>query len=195
NEEGEARKAPDEILSDDLTDWIATIQEGSDKASTHAIEKWDQSHSNTWLNNVLTKLKGNHPKASSFINEALKVQSGSPAFPSARFHAVRLLFESGKTAEARTQVDELLNKEKNYFDESSINLLRSQRMLLSKNLSEFLSFAPRVPASLSWNDDGREIPAEGEELSEASKANAKKPLFDDDAANAFNRQIPLSVLK
>jgi hypothetical protein len=52
-----------------------------------------------------------------------------------------------------------------------------------------------MPASLSWNDDGREIPAENEELSDTSKANAKKPLFDDDAANAINRQLPLSVLK
>jgi hypothetical protein len=194
--EGETKTPPpQDIRKDDLTDWIATIEEDSEQTLARAVEKWEQTHSDPWLINALSKMKGTHPKTGSFVSEALKVKSGSAAYPSARFHAVRLLFESGKTAESRAMIDELLKTGKTLFDESSLNLLLGQRMILATNLAEFLTFAPRVPAALSWNDDGREIPTVPEELADAAKLQAGKPFFDDDAANAINRQLPLSILK
>jgi hypothetical protein len=92
-------------------------------------------------------------------------------------------------------VDQLLSADKAQFDDSSTNLLRSQRMLLATNLRDLLSYASRTPAAMSWNDDGREVPTEPGELSDSSKSAATKPLFDVDAANVFNRQLPLSLLK
>src|SRR5262249_5382654 len=62
-------------------------------------------------------------------------------------------------------------------------------------LDEFLADATRVPAALSWNDDGREVPADDSETSDETKALKGKPLFDVDAAHAINQQLPLSVLK
>ncbi len=68
-------------------------------------------------------------------------------------------------------------------------------MLLAQSLPEFLTDAARVPAALSWNDDGREVPAEDSWLGEERKAQQGKPFFDLDAGHAFNAQLPLSVLK
>ena len=193
---GEIKKDIDtDILSDDLTDWIATFQNGSADALQHALSKWQASHSTAWLIAALSKIDGKHPQASELISQALKVQSGSPAFPSSRFHAVRLLIESGRKAEARTLLDQLLKNSRANFDQSSWNLLVSSRMSLANNLSEFLTYAPRVPASFSWNDDGREIPTEGSELSDENKRLLGKALFDVDAADAINHKLPLSVLK
>lgn len=180
---------------DDLTDWIATFQDMSEKGHEHARERWQATHASPWLIAVLTFTEGdNEPKTSELIAEALKVKSNSAAFAAARFHAIRLLMETGKDTEARTLLDQTLKTERAHFDESSLNLLIGRRMLLATSLTEFLTDATRVPATLSWNDDGAEIPADDEETSSRSKTLKGKAFFDVDAAHAINDQLPLSVL-
>ena len=185
--------AKEELSSDDLSDWIATLQGSFDLE--HAAARWEAQHSAAWLVAVLSKLDGKNPRVAEFIREALNVKPTSAAFATARFHAVRLQMDSGKSAEARTLLDQLLKSNRAQFDPSSLNLLTSKRMMLATSLADFLAHAPRVPAALSWNDDGREAPAEAGEVAEANKALIGKPLFDVDAAWALNSQMPLTVLK
>jgi hypothetical protein len=180
---------------EDLTDWIVTLQDPKPEVSGHALSRWKASHSGAWLIASLSLTDGKHPQAAELIAEALKVKNSSPAFSSARFHAIRFLMDAGKTSEARTLLDQTLKTERAHFDESSLNLLLSQRMLLANTLNDFLADATRVPAALSWNDDGREVPADDADTSEETKALKGKPLFDVDAAHAINQQLPLSVLK
>ena len=195
-EEDESETKPGEIpKTDDLTDWIATFQDSGAAVREHALERWQATHANTWLVASLTALKGKDPKASELIAQARKVPSSSAAFASARFHAIRLLMESGQNAEARTLLDQTLKSERAHLDESSLNLLIGRRMLLANSLAEFLTDATRVPAVLSWNDDGRETLADDESLSAESRTKRGKPLFDVDAAQALNQQIPLSLLR
>ncbi|PWT95190.1 MAG: hypothetical protein C5B55_01685 [Blastocatellia bacterium] len=194
-EENKTKQSVDITSNDDLTDWIATIQRSNQSALAHSLEKWEATHSLVWLIGVLTKINGKDSQAPTFIAEALKVKAGSAGFSSGRFHAVRLMIESGKTTAARTLLDQLLKVGAAGLDESSLNLMRGQRMLLATNLNEFLEFAARKPAGLSWNDDGREVPAEASEISDESKALQGKALFDADAAKAINQMLPLSVLK
>jgi hypothetical protein len=103
--------------------------------------------------------------------------------------------ESGKIAEARTHLDELLKNNRSQFDASSLNLLISERMMVASDLSDFLNRAPRIPAALSWNEDGREIPAELSDLTEENKGQIGRPFFDFDAAKVLNTQIPLTLWK
>ena len=180
---------------EDLTDWIATFQDASEAARDHAIARWQASHSNQWLIAALSLIDGQHAKANELLADASKVNTRSPAFASARYHAIRLLIETGKTTEARTLLDQTLKTDRAHFDESALNLLTGQRMLLANSLDEFLADAARVPASLSWNDDGRELPVEQSEASDETKSQLGKPFFDVDAAKAINEQLPLSVLK
>lgn len=184
----------------DLTDWIATFQDTSQAAEDHAIARWQATRSNAtsanqWLIASLSLINGQHAKANELLADALKVNSRSAAFASARYHAIRLLIETGKANEARTLLDQTLKTDRAHFDESALNLLTSQRMLLANSLDEFLADAARVPAALSWNDDGRELPMEDAEVSEETKDQAGKPFFDVDAAKAINQQLPLSLLK
>lgn len=188
-------KAPEPITKgNDLTEWIANVQSGHADAFDHALERWQATRSNPWLIAALSAGQGKHARASELIAQALKVQPNVPAFPSARFQAVRLLMESGKNDQARTLLDELLKNHRTQFDESSLNLLVSKRMLLATTLDEFLTYAPRVPVALSWNDDGRELPADDETVSTEMKDLKGEPRFDVDAGIALNRQIPLAVL-
>src|ERR1700754_370779 len=180
---------------EDLTDWIATFQDASQAAKDHAISRWQASRSNQWLIAALSLIDGQHAKANELLAAALKVNSRSAAFASARYHAIRLLIEIGKSNEARTLLDQTLKTDRAHFDESALNLLTSQRMLLANSLDEFLADAARVPAAICWNDDGRELPVEEVETSDEVKDQLNKPFFDVDAAKAINQQLPLSVLK
>ena len=180
--------------ADDLTDWIATIQSVT-ATFDHSFERWQATRSDPWLVAALTRADAKNASTNELILQALKVQSSAAAFASARFHAVRLLMESGKTDEARTILDQLLKDHKAQFDESSFNLLMSKRMLVSTTLNEFLTYAARVPAAISWNEDGREIPGDDETVSNEMKDIKGQPRFDYDAGMAFNQRIPLSILK
>ena len=179
----------------DLTDWIATFESTEEAAHAHAFERWKATGSTPWLIAALTLIDGKNPHASELTAAALKVRSTSPAFASARFHAIRLLLESGKNTEARPLLDQALKAERAQFDESALNLLIAERMKLATTLAEFLTDATRVPAALSWNDDGREMPVTNDEVSDESKQKLGKPFFDVDAAHVINDQLPLSVLK
>ena len=180
---------------EDLSDWIVTFQDSSETARAHALSKWQATRSMPWLIAALTAIDGKHAKANELTTEALKVKNSSAAFASARFHAIRLLMDAGKKAEARSLLDQTLTTERAHFDESALNLLIGQRMLLATSLSEFLRDATRMPATLSYDDDGREIPAEDSWIGEPNKNKRGLPFFDKDAAHALNKQLPLAVLK
>ena len=184
--------AKEELSSDDLSD-------GSRHSGyfdlEHAISRWQAQHSPAWLVAALSKVDGKEPKVTEFIREALNVKPTSAAFATSRFHAVRLLIDTGKSTEARALLDQLLKSNRAQFDLSSLNLLISQRMMLATSLADFLGHAPRIPAALSWNDDGRETPTEAGDVADENKALIGKPLFDVDAARVLNSQMPLTVLK
>ncbi|HEX6044976.1 MAG TPA: hypothetical protein VFZ22_10845 [Pyrinomonadaceae bacterium] len=181
--------------NDDLTDWITTLQSTDPSSPNHALERLQATRSEPWLVAALSKVDAKHPRAADLIAQALNVKPASAAFASARFHSVRLLMESGRNDDARTQLDQLLKMNSPQFDTSAVNLLKSRRMLVATTLTDFLNYAPRLPAALSWNDDGREVAAGDEELSAEMKGLKNQYRFDYDAGKAFNEQIPLSVLK
>ncbi len=184
-----------DLSGDDLTDWIATFQSPAPEALHHSLAKWQSTHAATWLIASLSKVDSKNAETSKLITQAMSIKPGTPAFASARFHVVRLLLESGKFDDARSMLDELLAHDRTRFDKSSLNLLLSQRMLLARNLVDFLTFSTRVPAGFSWNDDGREVPAEASELSEENRALQGKLLFDEDATHHLNQAFPLLLLK
>ena len=183
------------LKGDDLSDWIATLQSPGRKLIGRALERWQATRSDPWLIAALSLIEASHVKTSELISDALNVKPTAAAFASARFHAVRLMKESGKNEEARSLVDQLLKNHRVVFDASSLNLLASQRLLLAPTLEDFVSHAARVPVALSWNDDGREIPADDETVSTEMKDIKGQPRFDHDAGIAFNMRIPLSRLK
>lgn len=188
------KKTAGTTKDDDLTDWIASLQSDHSATFDHSFERWQATRSVPWLVAAVSQASAKDPRAGELTSAAIKVQPSTPAFASAQFHAVRLMMESGKNDEARSLLDQLLKDNRTQFDESSLNLLTSKRMLLARTLDEFLTYAPRVPAALSWNDDGREIPADDESVSTEMKDTKGQPRFDIDAGRVLNRQIPLALL-
>jgi hypothetical protein len=82
---------------DELTDWITTLQTMDAGSIDHSVERWQATRTDAWLVAALTKVDSKHPKTNDLVSQALNVKPTAAAFPSARFHAVRLLMESART--------------------------------------------------------------------------------------------------
>lgn len=187
------RQTPASFGSDDLTDWIMTFEGDLDQNEVHAIEKWQTTKTMPWLAAALANADGKQPKLNELLAAAASVSHLSPAFPTVAFHRVRLLKEANRPAEARAMLDKILAGEQQQLNASALNLFLGQRMMLAQNLDEFLQNAPRVPAGFSYNDDGREIPEDEKEAQETAKG--AKSFFDLDAANIFNKAMPVAMMK
>jgi hypothetical protein len=187
-----AKEVPAAVTADDLTDWIATFESESATSLDRALKKLEGKSSLPWLVTALMKVDAKNPQVEKLLAAGAKVERSSPAFASVNFYRVRLLMDSGNADAARQVLDEMLLKDRARVGPSAVNMFLGQRMLLARNLAEFLRDAPRVPAGFSYDEDGRELPAEDEEIGSAKKEETN--LFDQDAANIFNEQVPLSVL-
>jgi hypothetical protein len=181
------------VWVDPLTAWILALQENSPGRLDLSIQAWKRDHSLPWLVAAMTKLSGGDPKAEPLLKAAASVDHDSPAFASLAFHRVRLLIESKRTNEARDTLDKILANDRSKLSPSAVNLLLSQRLTLAQNLDEFLQSAQRVPAGFSDDSDGREIPEEESEVRETVKG--LELFFDLDAANAFNKLMPVAIIK
>ena len=187
--------APPAVLhNDDLTDWIVTLQSNEAEALDHSLSRWEATASMPWLIAALSKIDPQNAKAAKLQQAAAKIPASSPAFPTASFQSIRLDIAAGQSASARTKLDDLLHKHRATLNVSSLNLLQGQRMLVSNNLDDFLTYAQRLPAGFSWNEDGREIPADAEEIGSESERLLGKRHFDSDAGEILNRRLPLALL-
>jgi hypothetical protein len=183
-----------DLHADDLTDWITTMQSDQADALNHSLARWRATSSTPWLVAALSKVEPQHPKAVELQAAAAKIPPNSPAFATASFQIVRLDIRAGRAAAARTKLDDLLRNHRSRFNLSSQSLLQQQRMIVSTSLDDFLTNAQRLPAGFSWDEDGREIPADAAEVDQELKAIQGKALFDSDAAEILNRRMPLTVL-
>jgi hypothetical protein len=186
-------KRPDGLTSDELTDWVVTFQDASPAAATHSMEQWEKTRTLPWLVAAISRASGKQAQADALLSAAAVVDRTSPAFPSVAFHSVRLLIESNRGNEARAMLDKILKGDRSQLSPSALNLLLSQRTSLAQNLEEFLHTAPRVPAGMSDDSDGRELPEE--ESATKDKTKGAELFFDLDGANAFNKAMPVALIK
>jgi hypothetical protein len=191
-DEAAKRQLPAGLGSDDLTDWIMTFEGDVDPGEAHAIEKWQKTKALPWLVAALANAGGKQPMLNELLAAAASVTSSSPAFPTVAFHSVRLLKEANRAGEARAMLDKILAGERQQLNASALNQFLGQRMMLAQNLTDFLQNAPRAPAGFSYNDDGREVP---DDDSAPKSGETPKSLFDQDAADVFNRAMPVAIMK
>jgi hypothetical protein len=182
---------PNAELGADLTDWLFTYQSADGFA--HAYDKWKQTRSLAWLTAAIVKAQKDSPNVSEILSEADKIKADSPAFATVKHNQIRLLMDSGKTAEARQKLSEVV-PHLNKFTRSTNNDFTSQRMQLAENLDDYLKFAQRQAAGFVWSDDANE---EGDDLSDQKDLQIWKnrTMFDVDSVSQFNQKMPLSVLR
>jgi hypothetical protein len=158
-------------LDDDITDWIATVQNGP---ADHALAKWRASGSLAWLVAALTYAGKPEPD---LMAAAAQVREDSPAFMTVEFHRLRL----SPADAARLELDAALERK---MPMPARNVFRAARMRVARDWDELLRFAPRTETAIGSEGDERDDPVRS----------APKLYFDDDAASILNREAPLRTL-
>ena len=183
-----------------LTDWIFTVQSKGKDAYTHALEKWQTSKNTAWLIVSLMKASAESPEAATLIAASKNLDKSSAAFLTATYHAVRLQIALGQSNEARKTLDLVLNDSAS-INASAINQLLSERLSLAQDLNEFVKFSQRHAVVFAYNesefllvDVNTPAKAGEEDYNKNERAWAKRTMFDADAARVMNTQLPLTVL-
>jgi len=187
----------------DLTDWLLTFEAEGKDAEQHALARWEETKSPAWLVAALSKVTKDSPKREELLQEAAKVQPSSRAYYTVQFHRLRLLEQNGKSEEARTGLDAILNANGRDLPVSARNAFLALRMKAAANFDDLLKHALRRPSAVSLDIDGLDLPSTPEEfcrsLSEKEQEkclarNSPGPLLDSDAARVFTSKLPTELL-
>ncbi|HEV7396972.1 MAG TPA: hypothetical protein VGN86_10715 [Pyrinomonadaceae bacterium] len=208
---------PEFLQSDDLTDWIMTLQTDDPAAYGHALRRWRATDSPSWLIAALSRANKSSRQLTALIRAGEKLQRDEPAYASVAFHLVRLKAAMGNVAEARKLIDEIISWQEGLLPVSTQNQFLELRMQLALNLTEYLRYAARKPVMFYeygrfgtlndlltvtkslWYPDGYE--EKKEEYETATEDRFKKLLpwqdravFDSDTATIINWHFPLETL-
>lgn len=144
---------PDFLSSDDLTDWIFTVQSRDPAAYSHALKRWRDTDSQAWLTAALIKAERTSPGLERLMRAAERVDRVAPAFAGSVYHRIRLKVAAGKEAEARVLLDEMMASGIDRFPVSARNLFSEQRMRLAEDLKVFLRSGLQLP--VAFYNEGR----------------------------------------
>lgn len=189
--------------ANDLTDWIFTFEAEGKDAEQHAVARWEETKSPAWLVAALSNVMKDSPKRDELLQEAAKVPHSSKAYYTVQFHRLRLLEQSGKSEEARTALDAILNPRDAALPVSARNSFLALRMKAAANFDDFLKHALRSPSAVSLDIDGLDLPSTPEsfcrslsekEQEECLARNNPGPLLDSDAARIFTSNLPTEML-
>jgi hypothetical protein len=186
------RDIPAETRKDELSDWIFTYLAAD--GFRHAFEKWKETGKLLWFVPAFLKTEANTPQLTEIMREADKIPSSSPAFATVRYRQISLLLETGKRAEAKQKLDEIIGSELKNLPLSAQNKFLAQRLTLAENLDEFLRYAQRKPVIFTWDDTDREVDINLQD-DPYLKDWETRSMFDDDAVAFFNEKMPLAVLR
>jgi hypothetical protein len=173
----------DASRSSEMSDWIYKFESGD---AAYCLKQWKAKKGAAWLIATIIRLNANHPDSAALLDAAQNIPQDSPAYATAQHHRIRLIMESGRMAEARKLLDELLPGFRSKLQNSSLNLFLAQRLELARNFDEFLEFSPRIPQRI----DGSFYAYP--ELKQY--AGNETPLLDADSIPTLNRALPLKYL-
>ena len=175
-----AQPIPALMNKDDLIPWIEIMQ--GRESGDLAIPRWQRDRSIPWLIAALSRASGKTAQASELITAGLDVPATSPAWATARYHAVRLLVELDRASDARKAFD-AVTPVMTSLTRSTQNAFLSEKMQTAETLDEFLAGAIRLPMGSISDVELEELPAEEK----------NHRLLGDDAARVFDSSLPIDV--
>ncbi len=191
----------DERTSAPILDWTLTFQSLAASASQHALAQWQSTHSQPWLVAALVLANDSEGAKQDLLDAAAHIPPSSPAYETVAYHRARLLLAGHRFAEARSVLEQLTlflqQMPKTEREPSTVNAVRSLRMLAAASPSEFLRFVPRTLLLAS----SEEYSSEQECLAVMKDSKRHYDCFaevdpaqlDADAARVLNEQAPLDL--
>jgi hypothetical protein len=166
----------------ELTDWIDTFQ---NRNTGHAVERWRAGKSMPWLVASLSAVEANDPAVPELIAAARKVAPEAPAYASATIYGIRLERQRGQADAAREWADRALAATQL---DSTVNLLRAERLAMARDWSEFQKFGPRKPIAMAFEEVGSDEP-----LDQDPDLQKRTVALDDDFTGPMNLSVPLEL--
>ena len=185
--------APDSVpaIADAMADWIVTFQWPGPAAAAHAITRWQATREDVWLVAALSKIDASGANVPALLTAAAAIRPGSPAYPTVAYHSIRLAIARGDRDRARNDLDTILATSQR-MPKSAVNLFRAQRMQVSANLQDWLTFALRQPATSTYSQPYAEIPDDPAYLRLPKLADPR--LFDIDSTQILNERFAIARL-
>jgi hypothetical protein len=189
--------------SDDLSDWLMTVQSDAAEAKSHAVSRWKRTGSTPWLFAAMAKLDGKDAAVPEVLEAASRIPEASSAFTAVAFHRSRLLRESGQPEAAREVVEAALHQIDS-LPVSAANLLKDEQMRNAANLASFQARLARSPVEVTTVSD-----YDGEDsfcyqskscnlafygVAQPKAKSALLPHFDLSVAEALNKRVPIDFL-
>jgi hypothetical protein len=178
----EEQKGEVPAAESELTDWIDTFQ---NRTAVHALDRWRAGKSLPWLVAALSASDANDAAVPDLIAAARKVSPDAPAYVSATVYGIRLERQRGKVDEAREWADRALATKQL---DSTVNLLRAERLAMARDWSEFLKFGPRKPVAMAFEEVGSDEP-----LDDNPDLKNRTVALDDDFTGPMNASVPLEL--
>jgi hypothetical protein len=170
----------------EVTDWIATFQNGEDGA--HAVDRWRSTHTERWLAAALVWVPSDNSAVPDLIAAARQVKPDAPGYPTIVYNAIRLQLERGDIDAARQWAEQALGTKP---IDTVQNLLRAERLKAARDWKDFLTFAPRKPVAINYGD------ADDYDAALTPDGDIKngnyEVAFEADAERPLNRIVPLQL--
>ncbi|MGA7157357.1 MAG: hypothetical protein WBY53_10940 [Acidobacteriaceae bacterium] len=182
-------QTPNSFTGDPSPNTVADVA----RASADILHHWQANHSVVWLVAALMAAKPSDPAVPELIRAAAAVPPSEPAYVTVTYHRLRLIPNDDAT---REQLLALLPVIKERENTSTFNQFLALDAGSAPTLDAWLTTAGRLPASESnFMEQGEDlIPAASSDVCGTKIAPGTTKLFDADAANALNRDMPLRLL-
>jgi hypothetical protein len=167
------------------------------QATADILHHWQTTHATVWLVAALMSAQPSDGTSPDLLRAAANVPSSDPAYVAVTYHRLRLVLRDSITRDQLLAVLPAIEQHENI---STINQFIALNSATAPTLDAWLATAGRIPADegfggQSSTDDtaAPTAPAPTDVCGTKIPVGTQK-LFDADAANAFNRDMPLRLL-
>lgn len=165
----------------EMSEWISVFRDPNPAAGKIALERWREKRSLPWLVAAITKVPVADTPAD-LADAAGRINSGSPAFETVALAVLRRAVAAGDVGTARRVADAALARWD--IPLSTRNRFLAERLRVEDTLGDFVRDTVRMPLRIGWESVGWDF--------QPDPGHPVQPLFDSDAANAFE-SLPVSL--
>jgi hypothetical protein len=166
-------------------------------ATADILHHWQTTHAAVWLVPALMVAKPADASTPDLLRAAADIPATDPAYIAVTYHRLRLQPHDAST---RDQLLALLPSIRQHQTPSTLNLFLALDATSAPTLETWLATAARLPADETYGDPSDTIDTDSTPATPTFDVCGTKitphstELFDADAANAFNRDLPLRLL-
>ncbi len=171
------------LKQDDLTDWLYTYQMPGSAAYLYSFERFKATASDLWLMTALSKADKSSSELPRLLEAADRASRSAPGYTTIAYHTARILIETGKNAEARKLIDEML-AQGDRLPISAQNSFMTLRLKLAATLEDFLKDSLQRPYAFDYSGDVSTV----DEII-AEQKTYYDPEYNKEGREAFDREV------